>query len=241
MTSEQKLARLVGGAIAQYSMIRKDDRILLAFSGGKDSYTLLDILLRLQKKAPIHFELFVVMVDSGFGQDYSRAEKYLKAQKVGYLIKKTNIAEIVRKKITKKDTGKYCSLCSRLRRGALYSLAREHRCNRLALGHNLDDAIETFLLNLFYVSRLSPLRPIYLAEDKKTTIIRPLINAPEELIRKYAKERRFPIIRQKCLFKKQDSKRAKLKKLIKGLSNENRLLHSSISNALGKLTSPIKR
>ena len=232
MTTEQKLARLIGDTIVKHRMIEQNDRILVAFSGGKDSYTLLDILLRLQKHSPVKFGLLVAIVDSGFGADYAKAEKYLKSSGIGHIIQKTNIEGIVRKKIPRKDTGKYCSLCSMLRRGILYTLAKKHKCNKIALGHNLNDSIETFLLNIFYTSRTDIMRPSYLAEDKQTTIIRPLINVPEELIRLYSQEKAFLIINQKCLFRKEDSKRAQIKELIKELSKDNPYLYSSLTNVI---------
>jgi tRNA 2-thiocytidine biosynthesis protein TtcA len=234
MTTESKIARLAGKAILKYQMIEENDRILVGFSGGKDSYTLIDILLRFQECSPLKFGLFIVIVDSGFGADYSKAERFLRTNNLEYLIQKTSINKTVASKIKDNDTGKCCSLCSRLRRGTLYRIARENGCNKLALGHNLDDAIETFFLNIFYNSRASILRPKYLAEDKKTTIIRPLIAVPEELTKKYAKEKSFPIVKEKCLYKKKDSRRSQVKKLITKLSKDNPHVYPSLTNILGK-------
>ncbi|MFH0875545.1 MAG: ATP-binding protein [archaeon] len=233
MPVENKIAKISGTTIAKNNMISDKDKILVAFSGGKDSYCLLDILLRFQKKAPIVFELFAVIIDSKFGQDYSKAELYFKKNKINYLIKKTNISSVIKNRIKiKNNTGDYCFLCSRLRRGILYKVAKEKNCTKIALGHNLDDAGETLLMNLFYNSSRKIMPPMYTAEDKKNIIIRPLIEVPEKLIIEYAKEKKFKIVKQKCPLKKSDSKRDETKKIILNLSEKNNFVYSSLKNAM---------
>lgn len=234
MTLEPKIRSYAGEVIARHNMISDGDRILVGLSGGKDSFALLDVLMTLQKKAPIDFELLPVVVDAGFGMDYTKLERYLSKLKIRYFIVRENISGIINDKTNADDTGKCCSLCSRIRRGVLYRVAKEHRCNKLALGHNLDDAIETLLMNMFYVSSAEVMRPKYLAESK-ITVIRPLINVPEALTIDYAKEKKFPIVKQKCPFRKDDSRRAKIKALVSDIAKDNAYFYSSMVNSMGKI------
>jgi tRNA 2-thiocytidine biosynthesis protein TtcA len=235
ITLEPKIRGSVGGAIARHKMIEDKDRILIGFSGGKDSFAMLDMLLTLQKRAPVSFEILPVIVDAGFGMDYSKAERHMKKLKLRYLVVRENISSIVKGKVDTKDTGKCCSLCSRLRRGVLYRVAMEEKCNKIALGHNLNDAIETLLMNMFYVSSIDVMRPKYMSEDKKITVIRPLIYVAEELTEEYAKEQKFPIVKQKCLFKRADSRRAMIKELVNKMAKGNTNFYSSMINALEKV------
>jgi tRNA 2-thiocytidine biosynthesis protein TtcA len=214
-------------------MIQDGDRILVAFSGGKDSYALLSMLLRFQKKAPVDFSLFVAIIDSGFGTDFSRAERFLKDKRLHYIIKRTRLASVLEEKIgNDAKTGSYCFLCSRMRRGVLYKIAMENKCSKIALGHNLNDAVETLLMNIFFGSRSDIMPPKYTAEDGKNIIIRPLITVPEPLLTEYARLMKYRIMKQDCPYKKKDSKRALIKKLVNTLCKENRYSYSSIANAL---------
>jgi tRNA 2-thiocytidine biosynthesis protein TtcA len=140
---------------------------------------------------------------------------------------------------TQKNTGNYCFMCSRLRRGILERTAKEMKCNKIALGHNLDDAIETFFMNIFYVSKPDVLQPNYVSR-KGIGIIRPLIDVPEELIKRYAKESGFPLFKPKCLLRKDDSKREKMKKLIKQISKDNQMFYMSMKNVMGKISRQMK-
>ena len=186
MQTESKLRELVGNSVTKHNMIENNDRILVAFSGGKDSFTMLDILAKLKNKAPVKFELFPVMTDPGYKSDLSKIKKYLAAKGHTLKVRKTKILDVVKKQMgTQKNTGNYCFMCSRLRRGILYRIAKETKCNKIALGHNLDDAIETFLMNIFYVSKLEKMEPNYVSE-KSIAVIRPLIDVPESLIVEYA-------------------------------------------------------
>jgi tRNA 2-thiocytidine biosynthesis protein TtcA len=235
MAFEKRILKIVGTTIVKYDLIEPNDKILIAFSGGKDSYTMLEILSLLLKNSPVKYELFPVIIDSGFNANYSKAEKYLKNQKISYLIEKTKIAEVVKSQIKNKNsTGNYCFLCSRLRRGILCKIAKENSCTKIALGHNLDDSIETFLMSMSYISGIETMLPKYKAKDS-SIIIRPLINVPENTIRQYSKEKRFPIVKQKCLLKKKDSKRLAIKKLVAGLSKDNKTFYSSMANAQEKI------
>jgi tRNA 2-thiocytidine biosynthesis protein TtcA len=235
METERHILRLCGTAIKNHEMISDGDRILVAFSGGKDSFAMLDILGKLLVKSPVKFTLVPVMIDPGYKLDYTKIKRSLKIRGYDLQIVKTKILDVVKKQMgTKKNTGTYCFMCSRLRRGILEKAAKQKGCGKIALGHNLDDAIETFFMNMFYVSKLEILRPNY-RSGKNIRIIRPLIDVPESMIKKYAEESGFPILKPKCLLKKKDSKREKMKRLISGLSKDNKMFYFSMKNAMGKL------
>ncbi len=235
MPVQDKVKKIIAETLTKHKLTEKNDKILIAFSGGKDSYVMLDVLLSLLKNSPVKYDLFPVIIDSGFNADYSKAEHYLKKRKITYLIKKTKIADIVKSKLKKqKNTGNYCFMCSRLRRGVLYKIAKENNCNKLALGHNLDDSIETFLLNMFFVSKLEAMKAKYKSKDN-LIVIRPMINVPENLIIEYAKEKKFSIVKQKCLLEKKDSKREMIKNIIKRLSEKNKNFYSSMSNVMNNI------
>jgi tRNA 2-thiocytidine biosynthesis protein TtcA len=216
-------------------MISDNDKVMIAVSGGKDSLVMLDMLSKLQSKAPVKFDILVVAIDSGFGANYSKLESYFKSKKVNYIIHKSRIFDVLKKQMKEqKKTGNYCFMCSRLRRGLLYKLAQEHKCTKIALGHNLDDAIQTLLLNMSYNSRLESMKPIYTSDDGKNVIIRPLIEIPESLILNYSKEEKMPILKQKCPLKKEDSKRQMMKETISKISDGNKFFYSSMQNILDK-------
>ena len=189
----QQLRRQVGQAIADYSMIEAGDKVMVCLSGGKDSYTLLDVLLQLQKKAPVDFELVAVHLDQKQpGYDARVLPDYLAHIGVPFQIIEQDTYSVVSRVIPEGRT--MCSLCSRLRRGALYAHAARHGFTRIALGHHRDDMVATFFLNLFFHAKLSGMPPKLLSDDGKHVVIRPLAYASESTIAAHAKAMAFPII-----------------------------------------------
>mgnify|MGYP001146657505 CR=1 FL=1 len=191
--SRKNLRRDVGRAIADFNMIEADDLVMVCLSGGKDSYALLDILLSLQKHAPIKFRLHAVNLDQkqpGFPQHI--LPEYLTQQQVDFKILEQDTYSIVTDKIPENKT--YCGLCSRLRRGILYNYADAIGADKIALGHHRDDIVETLFLNLFYGGKIKAMPPKLLSDDRRNVIIRPLAYCKEKEIVRYAKLMDFPII-----------------------------------------------
>jgi tRNA 2-thiocytidine biosynthesis protein TtcA len=190
---QAQLRGLVGKAIGDFGMIADGDRVMVCLSGGKDSYTLLDILLSLQRSAPIGFELIAVNLDQkqpGFPADV--LPRYLTELGVRFHVIEQNTYSVVKRVIPSGKT--MCGLCSRLRRGALYRYAAENGITKIALGHHRDDIVETLFLNMFFGGRLKAMPPKLLSEDKRHIVIRPLAYVPERAIARYAAAREFPII-----------------------------------------------
>ncbi|MDB3992716.1 tRNA 2-thiocytidine(32) synthetase TtcA [Gammaproteobacteria bacterium] len=191
--SQKNLRRDAGHAIADFNMIEDGDLIMVCLSGGKDSYTLLEILRNLQKHAPIDFKLHVVNLDQkqpGFPSDV--LPDYLSDLGADYKIIEKDTYSIVTDKISEDKT--YCGLCSRLRRGILYNYAEEIGADKIALGHHRDDIIETLFLNMFFGGKLKAMPPKLLSDDKRNVIIRPLAYCKEKEITKFSNLMNFPII-----------------------------------------------
>jgi tRNA 2-thiocytidine biosynthesis protein TtcA len=190
---EAQLRGLVGKAIADYAMIGEGDHVMVCLSGGKDSYTLLDMLLSLQRSAPVSFAITAVNLDQkqpGFPVEV--LPKYLGDLGVRFRIIEQNTYAVVKRVIP--DGKTMCGLCSRLRRGALYRFAAENAVTKIALGHHRDDIVETLFLNMFFGGRMKAMPPKLLSEDRRHIVIRPLSYVPERLIARYAAARSFPII-----------------------------------------------
>ncbi len=215
----KNLRRDVGKAIADYNMIEDGDLVMVCLSGGKDSYTLLDILLSLQKHAPIDFRLIAVNLDQkqpGFPEHV--LPNYLKSLGVDYHIIEMDTYSIVKDKTPEGKT--FCGLCSRLRRGSLYGYAREIGATKVALGHHREDIVETLFLNMFFGGTLKAMPPKLLSDDKQNVLIRPLAYCSEEEIARYAKLKQFPIIPCNLCGTQENMQRRNIKEMLKQWDRE---------------------
>ncbi len=216
----KRLKHNVGEAILSYNMIEEGDRVMVCLSGGKDSYTMLELLVFLQKKAPVSFELIAVNLDQkqpGFPEDILPA--YLEGLGVEYHIVEQDTYSIVKEKIPEGKTT--CGLCSRLRRGILYSFAEKIGASKIALGHHQDDIVETFFLNMFFNGQLKTMPPKLLSDNKKHVVIRPLALCKENDIAAYAAIKNYPIIPCNLCGSQENMQRKVVKKMIQQWEQEN--------------------
>jgi len=230
---EYRIRRLAGRAIGDFGMIENNDRILVALSGGKDSWTLLHILDRLRQRAPIDFSLVAVTVHPGFpGFRTGGIEAYLRTRRSEHRPIPPPIHRAMLAKLTPGAVP--CPLCSRIRRGVLYTQALELGCTKIALGHHREDFIETLLLNLFYNGKIKAMSPLLRADDGRNIVIRPLVYVPEDDIVRYAVASGFPITCCACpSCGDPNMKRGKIKKLLSDLEHEQSGIKDSMLAALG--------
>jgi tRNA 2-thiocytidine biosynthesis protein TtcA len=232
--TERALLRDVGRAIADFDLIEEGDRIMVAVSGGKDSYGLLSVLETLRRRAPIRFDLLAVHLDQNHpGYDGAPLARYLAATGIEHHILHEDTYSIVTEKIPEGKT--YCSLCSRLRRGILYRAADELRCTKIALGHHRDDALETLLLNLFFGGKLSAMPARLVSDDQKHVVIRPLIYCAEETLSRFAEERAFPILPCNLCGSQSEAQRKQMKALLTRMEAEHPHLRATMLAALGNV------
>lgn len=231
---ERKLLNYMGKAIADYSMIRRGDRILVCLSGGKDSYTLLTLLNKLRLRSRGRFEIFSYTLDQGQpGWDDRAMRAWLQASGIPHVIEARDTYSVVIDKIEEGKT--YCSLCSRLRRGNIYRFAAEHGFNKIALGHHRDDLIQSLLMSILYSGEIRSMPPKLLTDTRRHIVIRPLAYCQERDILAYAQLRDFPLIPCNLCGSQENMTRRKVKQLIQDLAGDNPKVPSNILNALGNL------
>lgn len=217
---QKRLRRQVGEAIADYQMIEQGDKVMVCLSGGKDSYVMLDILLNLQRNAPVDFEIIAVNLDQkqpGFPEHV--LPQYLKQIGVPYHIIESDTYSIVKRVIPEGQTT--CSLCSRLRRGSLYGYAKDNNVTKIALGHHRDDILETFFLNMFFAGKLKAMPPKLLSDDKQNIVIRPLAYCKEKDIGRFAEFKDFPIIPCNLCGSQENLQRQAMKKMLNDWDRSN--------------------
>lgn len=231
----KRIKNAVGRAIADFGLIAEGDRIAVAVSGGKDSYTLLHLLEALRRRAPIRYEILAINIDSGYpGYRADIIEEHLSRYGFAYHMEKTDHFDIIKEK--RRPGSSFCSICARLKRGVLYTLAQRFNCNKLALGHHLDDFVETLLLNQFFVGSLKAMAANMLADNGETTVIRPLVYVEERDIITFARSEEYPVVCCRCpVCGAADLQRKRMKELLTTLEKENPHVKRSLLKALSNV------
>ncbi|MGL6114192.1 MAG: ATP-binding protein [Cetobacterium sp.] len=224
----------IGKAMHQYNMIEEGDRVAVGVSGGKDSLTVLNALVRIQKISKVNFEIIPIHIHPvEEGSKYGDIIEYCKNLGLTLQVFETTLSEML---FENKDIKNPCFLCARIRRGLLYRVMKEQNINKLALGHHKDDIIETFLLNVFYQGNMNVMKPKYISEEYGVTVIRPLAFVEEKDTIKYSKKLNLPILPNECPYETSDnSRRLKVKNIIKEISQENPEIRSVILNSIKEL------
>ena len=231
MNEMRRMLSFVRRAVDDYNMIDDGDRIAVGISGGKDSLTLLETLAALRVFYPKRFEIVAITVDMGFpDSNFSEIAELCRRINVEYHVEKTEIAKII---FDVRKEPNPCSLCAKMRRGSLHSAAQDMGCNKVALGHHFDDAVETFMLNMFFEGRLGCFSPKSYLSNRRLTLIRPMIYATEKDVQYFANKRTLPIITSPCP-EDHATEREKMKKLLASLERENKGLRHRIFNAMCK-------
>ena len=231
----KKLCRLAGQAIGDFNMIEDGDKVMVCLSGGKDSYAMLDVLLKLRSRAPIHFDLVAVNLDQkqpGFPEDV--LPNYLRNLEVPFHIEEQDTYGIVKRVVPEGKTT--CGLCSRLRRGILYRVADELGATKIALGHHREDILETLLLNMFYGGKLKAMPPKLKSDDGRHIVIRPLAYVPEKFLEAYAIQENFPIIPCNLCGSQTNLQRVAMKELLKSWEKSHPGRVESLFKSLTQIT-----
>ena len=229
MKEQKHLLSYVRRAVDDYNMIEEGDRIAVGVSGGKDSLTLLAALAGLKRFYPNKFDIVAITEDMGFeGSDYSAISEFCEKLGVEYKIEKTDIAKIV---FDIRKESSPCSLCAKMRRGALNGSAKKFGCNKVALGHHYDDVVETFMLNLFFEGRIGCFRPVTYLSRMDVTVIRPMIYMPEKDVRSYAAAAELPVTKSLCPADG-NTQREEMKNLLQELDKNNKGLKYRIFGAI---------
>ncbi len=231
MNEMKRLLSFVRRAVDDYELIEEGDRIAVGVSGGKDSLALLSALAEMRRFYPKKYEVVAVTVDMGFeGSDYSPIVEFCKSLDVPYVIEKTDIAKII---FDVRKESNPCSLCAKMRRGSLHQAAVSNGCNKVALGHHFDDAVETFMMNLFFEGRLGCFSPKSYLSNRKITLIRPLLYATEKDVLYFTNKRQLPVIKSLCP-EDHATERENMKKLLSELERNNKGLRHRIFGAMCK-------
>ena len=231
MSEMRRMLSYVRRAVDDYNMIEDGDRIAVGVSGGKDSLALLETLAEMRRFYPKSYEIVAITVDMGFeGADYSEVEEFCRRINVKYVVEKTDIAKIV---FDIRKESNPCSLCAKLRRGSLHSAAQDNGCNKVALGHHFDDAVETFMMNLFFEGRLGCFSPKSYLSNRKLTLIRPMLYATEKDVLYFTNRRNLPIVESLCP-EDHATERENMKKLLAELERNNKGLRHRIFKAMCK-------